>query len=69
MTTIALRGAAGKIGMRIANRVKDAAEYRTHYVEASEGGLAPFHPVGPVECLCTVFPTKSLHRRKRGIGD
>jgi hypothetical protein len=40
MTTIALFGAAGKIGTRIANRLREAAEYRTLYVEASEGGLA-----------------------------
>lgn len=40
MTTIALFGAAGKIGTRIANRLKDATEYRTLYVEAGEAGLA-----------------------------
>ena len=38
MTTIALFGAAGKIGTRIANRLKDATEYRTLYVEAGEAG-------------------------------
>ena len=40
MTTIALFGAAGKIGTRIANRLKDATEYRTLYVEAGEAGEA-----------------------------
>ena len=40
MTTIALFGAAGKIGTRIANRLREAAEYRTLYVEASEVGKA-----------------------------
>ena len=40
MTTIALFGAAGKIGTRIANRLKDDPEYRTLYVEAGEAGQA-----------------------------
>jgi len=40
MTTIALFGAAGKIGTRIANRLKEADEYRTLYIEASQAGLA-----------------------------
>jgi len=40
MTTIALFGAAGKIGTRIANRLREAAEYQTLYVEAGEAGLA-----------------------------
>ncbi len=38
MTTIALFGAAGKIGTRIANRLKDDREYRLLYVEAGEAG-------------------------------
>ena len=40
MTAIALFGAAGKIGTRIANRLKDATEYRTLYIEAGEAGEA-----------------------------
>jgi len=40
MTTIALFGAAGKIGTRIANRLKDATGYRTLYIEAGEAGEA-----------------------------
>lgn len=40
MTTIALFGAAGKIGTRIANRLKDDPGYRTLYVEAGEAGQA-----------------------------
>lgn len=39
MTTIALFGAAGKIGTRIANRLRNEAAYSTLYVEASEAGL------------------------------
>ena len=40
MTTIALFGAAGKIGTRIASRLKDESEYRVLYVEAGEAGQA-----------------------------
>ena len=39
MTTIALFGAAGKMGTRISNRLKDAAQYQALYVEAGEVGL------------------------------
>jgi hypothetical protein len=40
MTTIALFGAAGKIGARIAASLRDDADYRVLYVEAGEAGLA-----------------------------
>ena len=40
MNTIALFGAAGKIGTRIADKLRDDAEFRTLYVEAGEAGLA-----------------------------
>ena len=40
MTTIALFGAAGKIGTRIANRLRETEEYCTLYVETGEAGLA-----------------------------
>jgi D-apionate oxidoisomerase len=40
MTTIALFGAAGKIGTRISNRLSEQAEYQVLYVEAGEAGLA-----------------------------
>ena len=36
MTTIALFGAAGKMGTRISRRLKDSSEYNTFYVEAGE---------------------------------
>jgi flavin-binding protein dodecin len=39
MTVIALFGAAGKIGSRIANRLREAKEYRTLYIEAGDAGL------------------------------
>ena len=40
MNTVALFGAAGKIGTRIAEKLRDDPEYRTLYVEAGEAGLA-----------------------------
>jgi predicted dinucleotide-binding enzyme len=40
METIALFGAAGKIGTRIANSLRNAPEYRTLYVESGEVGLS-----------------------------
>jgi hypothetical protein len=39
MDTIALFGAAGKIGSRISEKLRVAPEYRTLYVEAGEAGL------------------------------
>jgi hypothetical protein len=38
MTTLALFGAAGKIGTRIANRLKDTDQFEVSYVEAGEAG-------------------------------
>lgn len=40
MTTLALFGAAGKIGTRIANRLKDSGSYEVLYVEAGSQGEA-----------------------------
>jgi hypothetical protein len=40
MTAVALFGAAGKIGTRIANALRDELDYRMLYVEAGEAGLA-----------------------------
>jgi hypothetical protein len=40
MTTIALFGAAGKIGTRISDSLRDDPEYQMLYVEAGEAGLA-----------------------------
>ena len=39
MTTIALFGAAGKMGTRIANRLRETNQYRTLYVEAGADAL------------------------------
>jgi hypothetical protein len=46
MTTIALFGAAGKIGTRITNALRDDAEYDVLYVEAGEAGLARLRDMG-----------------------
>ncbi len=40
MTTIALFGAAGKMGSRISLRLKDSIDYQTLYVEAGEAAQA-----------------------------
>ena len=40
MKTIALFGAAGKIGTRISNRLRQDAGFNTLYVEAGEAGIA-----------------------------
>lgn len=40
MTTIALFGAAGKMGTRITRRLKEAAQYKTLYVEVGEAAHA-----------------------------
>jgi D-apionate oxidoisomerase len=39
MTTIALFGAAGKMGTRISEKLQDAEQYRVLYVEAGEAGI------------------------------
>jgi D-apionate oxidoisomerase len=53
MSTIALFGAAGKIGTRIANRLRELKDERVLYVEAGEGGIARLRERGfsptPVE--------------------
>ena len=46
MKTIALFGAAGKIGTRISNRMQDDPLYRMLYVEAGEGGRRACGSVG-----------------------
>lgn len=40
MNTVALFGAAGKIGARIADKLRDNPDYHVLYVEAGEAGLA-----------------------------
>jgi hypothetical protein len=46
MDTIALFGAAGKIGTRIAHALRDDPEYHMLYVEAGEAGLARLRELG-----------------------
>jgi len=40
MTTIALFGAVGKMGTRISNRLIEATQYQSLYVEAGDAGIA-----------------------------
>lgn len=40
MNTVALFGTAGKIGTRISEKLGDAPQFRTLYIEAGEAGLA-----------------------------
>jgi len=46
MSTIALLGAGGKMGMRITRNLKDNPDYTTLYVEISEAGLASLAELG-----------------------
>jgi len=46
MITIALFGAAGKMGTRISNKIKDDPEYRVLYVEAGTVGIARLREQG-----------------------
>jgi hypothetical protein len=46
MTTIALFGAAGKIGSRIARLLKDEPSYKTLFIEAGEAGQARLKSMG-----------------------
>jgi len=46
MTTIALFGAAGKMGTRISLRLKDATQYKSLYVEAGDAALDRLRTAG-----------------------
>lgn len=46
MTTIALMGAGGKMGMRITRNIKGHPDYKTLYVEVSEAGKASLAELG-----------------------
>jgi len=46
MDTVALFGAAGKIGTRITRALRDDPEYRVLYIEAGEVGLARLREMG-----------------------
>jgi hypothetical protein len=46
MDTIALFGAAGKVGTRVSEKLRDRPEFRTLYVEAGERGLASLRARG-----------------------
>ena len=46
MSTIALMGAGGKMGLRIASKLKDNADYKTLYIEISDAGKADLAKFG-----------------------
>ena len=46
MTTVALMGAGGQMGIRLARKLKDSAEYKTLYLEVSDGGKAKLAGLG-----------------------
>ncbi len=46
MSTIALMGAGGKMGLRIARNLKDNADHKTLYVEISDAGKASLKELG-----------------------
>ena len=46
MSTIALMGAGGKMGLRIASKLKERADYKTLYVEISDAGKADLAKLG-----------------------
>lgn len=46
MTTIALFGAAGKIGTRITDKLRDDPDFHMLYVEAGEAGIARLRAMG-----------------------
>ncbi len=51
MTTIALYGAAGKMGTRISNKLREAPQFTTLYVEAGEAAQAVLSQRGLVPTL------------------
>ena len=58
MTTIALFGAAGKMGSRISRRLKENSEFTTLYVESGEAGIQRIAergdtPASAVDAACT----------------
>ena len=78
MTTIALFGAAGKMGSRISRRLKDAADYQTFYVEEGEFGQGRLRergdrPADPTEAaraadvLVLAIPDKLIGKASQQI--
>jgi hypothetical protein len=73
MTTISLFGAAGKMGTRITNRLREAAEFQTFYVESGEAaearlrerGLTPTQPeeaARQADVLILAIPDRLIHK-------
>lgn len=58
MKTVALFGAAGKIGARIAEKLKENTEFQTLFVEAGEAGLARLREQG----ITPTPETEAIHQ-------
>ena len=78
MTTIALFGAAGKMGSRISRRLKDAADYQTFYVEEGEVGQGrlrergdqpadPHEAARAADVLVLAIPDKLIGKASQSI--
>lgn len=78
MTVIALFGAAGKMGTRISQRLRDATQYHTLYVEEGEAGRArlkqrgvePAEPTSAVrqaDVVIMAIPDKLIGKVSRQI--
>lgn len=78
MKTIALFGAAGKMGARISRRLRENADYRTLYVEAGEVGMqrlqergdtptSPEAAAGAADVIVLAVPDKLIGKVSREI--
>ena len=78
MTTIALFGAAGKMGARISRRLRENTDYQTLYVEAGEAGVrrlqergdiptSPEAAAGEADVLILAIPDKLIGKASKEI--
>jgi hypothetical protein len=78
MTTIALFGAAGKMGARISRRLKENKNYTTLYVESGEAGVqrlstrgdiptSPEKAAGEADVLILAIPDKLIGKASQAI--
>ena len=78
MTTIALYGAAGKMGGRISRRLRENTDYTTLFVESGESGVqrliergdtpvAPETAAGEADVLILAIPDKLIGKVARSI--
>ncbi len=78
MNKIALFGAAGKMGVRISNRLRENTEYQTLYVEAGEAGIqrlrergvtptSPDEAAAQADILILAIPDKLIGKASQSI--